>query len=139
MTVLARLCLAVAVAAAVAIGEPAAQAADGSLAGDYAGFAASHGVAATLVEDNARVRGRFVDAQGRIYAINGQRVGMGAQGALVGGAERSFFRVDPQGPGIRFLHIPAGPDGAPDMAAASPAQLMPRDADDVAAGSGGSD
>lgn len=96
---------------------------DKSLTGRYAGFAMSEGVVVSLAEDNGRVLGQFTDAQGRVYALNGQRVGDGAQGAMVRGEMSEFFQLEMRPLGIQFMRIPPKADGTPDLGAARQAAL----------------
>ena len=86
----------------------------GTFSGRYVGFALSEGVVASIAEDNGRVVGQYTDSAGKVFALNGQRVGEGAQGLL----------------GIQFLYIPSSDTGRPDMANALQAALA-RDSVDV--------
>lgn len=107
-----------------------AQQEDASLTGRYAGFALGAGSVASIVEDRGRVVGQFTDREGRVYELNGQRVGTGAQGALTRDGVQSFFLLELRPLGIQFMRIPADADGAPDMGAAVQTALA-RDEVDV--------
>ena len=123
--------LAVVLASVVLLVKAEALEGDGpSLTGRYAGFALSAGAVASLVEENGRVLGQFTDREGRVYQLNGQRVGDSAQGGLVRDGVASFFMLERRPLGIQFMRIPAGADGAPDMAAAVQA-AMAREGVDV--------
>ncbi|MEQ8745454.1 hypothetical protein [Pyruvatibacter sp.] len=105
-----------------------AQSAEG-VAGRYAGFAMSEGVVANLAEDNGRIIGQYTDKSGRVYTLNGQRVGEGAQGLLERDGTQAFFQLEPRPLGIQFLYIPADNTGTPDLSNAVQAALARENVD----------
>lgn len=98
--------------------------------GRYVGFALSEGAVASIAEDNGRVVGQYTDSDGRVYALNGQRVGEGAQGLLERDGKKSFFRFETRPLGIQFLYIPSNDLGRPDLGKALQSALA-RDSVDV--------
>ncbi len=110
---------------------PAAHAqSGGTFSGRYVGFALSEGVVASIAEDNGRVVGQYTDSAGKVFALNGQRVGEGAQGLLERDGVKAFFQFESRPLGIQFLYIPSSDTGRPDMANALQAALA-RDNVDV--------
>jgi len=101
-----------------------------SLSGRYVGFALSDGVVASIAEDNGRVVGQYTDASGKVFLLNGQRVGEGAQGLLERDGVKAFFQFETRPLGIQFLYIPSGEAGRPDLANALQTALA-RDSVDV--------
>jgi len=100
-----------------------------SLTGRYAGFALSEGVVASLVDENGRVIGQYTDLSGKVFTLNGQRVGAGAQGQLERDGVKAFFQLETRPLGIQFLFIPAGANGQPDLGGAKQSALAREDVD----------
>ncbi|HEY4343997.1 MAG TPA: hypothetical protein VGN05_06620 [Parvibaculum sp.] len=100
------------------------QARAASFTGNFHGIAAAAGMTLDLQEVGGRVVGRLSAADGRVYALNGERATdkvKSAQGALRlgGGAQAvAFFRLEERPLGIQFLFMPVKADGKPDMSAA---------------------
>lgn len=83
----------------------------------------------SLQEEDGRVVGRLSAADGRKYALNGERPSgkdgagkaSGAQGELrLGGSAQAvaFFRIEERPLGVQFLFMPVRSDGKPDMTTA---------------------
>lgn len=94
-----------------------------SFTGNFHGIASAAGMTLNLQEVQGRVVGRLSAADGRKYALNGERggEGKGAQGELrLGGSAEpvAFFRIEERPLGIQFLFMPVKADGKPDMAMA---------------------
>lgn len=110
--------LLVALIIALGLGGPARAA---SFTGNFHGIAAAAGMTLNLQEVDGRVVGRLSAADGRKYALNGERSPdntKGAQGALrLGGSAEAvaFFRIEERPLGIQFLFMPVKADGKPDM------------------------
>ncbi|MGV8997875.1 MAG: hypothetical protein ACOH12_13090 [Parvibaculaceae bacterium] len=96
--------------------------------GNFNGIAAAKGMVLSLTEVEGRLVGRLAAADGRAYALNGQRreaeAGKsvaGAQGDLrLGDVSQpvAYFRIEERPLGIQFLFIPVTSDGKPDMKSA---------------------
>ncbi len=110
------------------IAPPAAAA---GFTGNFEGIAAAAGMLLNLQEEDGRVVGRLSAADGRKYALNGERSsGSGkdsagktnsAQGELrLGGSAQAvaFFRIEERPLGVQFLFMPVRSDGKPDMTTA---------------------
>lgn len=118
--------LSVVLLAALWIAPPVAAA---DFTGNFRGIAAAAGMVLSLQEEGGRVVGRLSAADGRRYALNGERSSGkdgagktdGAQGELrLGGSAQAvaFFRIEERPLGIQFLFMPVRSDGKPDMTAA---------------------
>ncbi|MGD1935488.1 MAG: hypothetical protein ACFB0Z_13480, partial [Candidatus Phaeomarinobacter sp.] len=101
-----------------------------TFSGRYVGFALSDGVVASIAEQSGRVIGQYTDATGKVFSLNGQRVGEGAQGLLERDGVKAFFQFEARPLGIQFLYIPSNETGNPDLANAVQAALA-RDNVDV--------
>ena len=101
-----------------------------TFSGRYVGFALSDGVVASIAEESGRVIGQYTDAAGKVFSLNGQRVGEGAQGLLERDGIRAFFQFEARPLGIQFLYIPSNAAGRPDLGNAVQAALA-RDNVDV--------
>lgn len=115
--------LPIALLVALWIAPPAAAA---GFTGNFQGIAAAAGMVLNLQEMDGRVVGRLSAADGRKYALNGERASgadgngktSGAQGELrLGGSAQAvaFFRLEERPLGIQFLFMPVRSDGKPDM------------------------
>jgi hypothetical protein len=95
-----------------------------SFTGNFHGISAAAGMTLNLQEVDGRVVGRLSAADGRKYALNGERskfASKGAQGELRLGSSAqavAFFRIEERPLGIQFLFMPVKADGTADMAAA---------------------
>lgn len=122
-------CLLIGTGGGVVFGTAYAQEAE-TFTGRYVGFALSDGTVASLVETDGRVVGQYTDADGRVFTVNGQRLGERAQGRLARNGSDAFFQLEPRPLGIQFLFIPADANGAPQLSAAVQSALA-RDTVDV--------
>lgn len=123
------LILAMAGALAAGVSAVLAQQED-NLSGRFVGFAMSEGIVVSLAEENDRVLGQYTDAMGKVFALNGQRVGSRAQGLLEREGLSAFFQLEMRPLGIQFLYIPSADDGRPNLADALQSSLA-RDSVDV--------
>ncbi len=92
-----------------------------SFTGNFHGIAAAAGMTLNLQEVDGRVVGRLSAADGKKYALNGERSAdqsKGAQGSLRFGSSADavgFFRLEERPLGIQFLFMPVRADGKPNM------------------------
>ena len=96
--------------------------------GNFYGIATAQGMVLSLTEVEGRLVGRLAAADGRSYALNGQRRNAeggksvaGAQGDLrLSGvaAPVAYFRIEERPLGIQFLFIPVTGEGKPDIKSA---------------------
>ncbi|WP_422024303.1 hypothetical protein [Pyruvatibacter mobilis] len=100
-----------------------------SFSGRYVGFALSDGAVVSLIEREGRVVGQYTDAKGRVFTVNGQRMGNRAQGQLARDGAKAFFQLEPRPLGIQFLFIPPDEAGTPNLAAAVQSALAREDVD----------
>ncbi|MES1990846.1 MAG: hypothetical protein V4441_07840 [Pseudomonadota bacterium] len=98
------------------------------LSGNFNGIGSAQGMVLSLTEVEGRLVGRLAAADGRSYALNGQRRNAeggksvaGAQGDLrLSGVTLpvAYFRIEERPLGIQFLFIPVTGDGKPDIKSA---------------------
>ena len=96
--------------------------------GNFNGIGSAQSMTLSLIEVEGRLVGRLAAADGRSYALNGQRRNAeggksvaGAQGDLrLSGVTQpvAYFRIEERPLGIQFLFIPIAGDGKPDIKSA---------------------